>query len=137
MRNTYRRYIEEQLRQIRDNAVDILILLDEAVALAVRDLANDVKGVELQPAREVAGLGLVDVQPLRLLEEQLGRVVDKRLVLHQGRHGKGRVDAAAKLHVEVVVRRAEQRGQAVALDHGLLDDVEVGLGNEVRSVLTR
>jgi hypothetical protein len=98
------------------------------VPLAVGDLANDIKGVELQPAGKVARPRRVDVQALRLLQEQLGRVVDKRLVLHQGRHGKGRVDAAAELHVEVVVGRAEERRQAVALDHGLLDDIKVGLG---------
>ena len=123
----YRGDVEEELGEVGDDAVDVFVLLDEAVALAVGDLADDVEGVELQPLGEVAGARLVDVQALRLGQEELGRVVDERLVLHQGRHGEGRVDAAAELHVEVVVGAAEQRRQRVALDHGLLDDIEVGL----------
>ncbi len=108
-RGTYRCHVEEELGQIRNNAVDVLVALDEAMPLAVRDLTDDVEGIELQPAGKVTCFGLVDVQPLSLLQEQLGCVVHKRLVLHQRRHGKGRVDAAAELHVEVIVGGAEQR----------------------------
>mgnify|MGYP006976746959 CR=1 FL=1 len=103
----YRCHVEEKFGQIGDNTIDIFILLDEPVPLAVRNLTNYIKGIELQPASEVAGLRVVDVQLLGLLEEQARSVVDKGLVLHEGRHGKGAVDAAPKLHVEVIVRCAE------------------------------
>ena len=63
----------------------------------------------------------------RLLEEQLGGVVDEGLVLHERRHGKGRVHGTAELLVEVIVGRAEQTLQRMSLDDGLLDNVEVGL----------
>jgi len=97
------------------------------VPLGVGDLADDVEGVELQPAGEVAAVRVVGEEGLGALEEQLGRVVHERLILHQRRHGEGRVDAPPELGVEVVVGGAEQAGEAVALDHGLLHDVEVGL----------
>lgn len=97
------------------------------MTLAIGDLANDIKGVELQPPRKVAAFWLLDKQALRLLQEQLGRVVDKGLVLHELRHGKGRVDTASELCVEVIVGGAEQARHGVALDHRLLHHVEVGL----------
>lgn len=127
MRTTYRSDVVEQPSQVRNNPINILILLHEPMALAVRDLANDIKGVELQPPRKVAPVRVLDKQTLRLLQEQLGRVVDKGLVLHQLGHGKGRVDAAPELCVEVIVGGAEQARHGVALDNGLLHHVEVGL----------
>jgi hypothetical protein len=125
---TNRRNVKEEFGQIRHDPIDILVPLDKPVPLAVRDLADDVERIKLQPPREIAGLRVVDVQALRLLEEETGGVVDERLILHQSRHGERRVDAAAELHVEVVVRGAEEGREAVAFDDGLLDDVEVGLG---------
>lgn len=124
---TYRREVVEQPGQVGDDAVNVLVLLDEAVALAVGDFANDIKGVELQPARKVAALGAVDEDALRLVQEELGRVVDKGLVLHKLRHGKGRVDAAPELGVEVIVGRAEQALQRAPFDDRLLHHVEAGL----------
>jgi hypothetical protein len=130
-KQTHRRNIEEQLRQILHDTLNILVLLYEAMPLAVRNLTDDVESVKLQPPGEVAAVGVPGVEPLSLVEEELGRVVDKGLVLHERGHGKGRVDAAAELGVEVVVRGAEEGGEAGAADDGLLDDVEVGLGVEV------
>ena len=127
MGGQYRSHVEEQPRQVRHDTLDILVLLDEPVPLAVGDLTDHVKGVELQPLRKVARLGLVHVQLLGLLEEDLGRVVDKGLVLHQRRHGEGRVHAPPELGVKVVVGGAEERLQRVALDDRLLNDIEVGL----------
>lgn len=101
------------------------------MTLAVGDLADHIKGVELEPAGKITALWVVDEKPLRLLEEELGGIVDKGLVLNQRGHGKGRVDTAAELLVEFVVRRAEQARESVALDHRLLNDVEVGLSRIV------
>ena len=124
---SYRCHIEEEVPEVIDDAVDVLVLLDEPVALGVRDLADHVEGVELQPLREVAPFWVIDEELLGLLEEQLRGVVDERLVLHQRGHGEGGVDGPPELRVEVVVRRAEQRGQVVPLHRRLLDDVEIGL----------
>lgn len=107
------------------------------MALAVGNLANDIKGIKLQPARQVAALRVAHKQLLRAVEKQLGRIVDKGLVLHQRRHGKGRVDAAAELLVEVVVDGAEEAGQGTAFDDGLLDDVKVGLDGELEMLVLR
>lgn len=105
--------------------------------LTIRNLPNHIKRIKLQPARKVTRhtttttttttSSSIHIQPFRLLQKQPRRIIHKRLVLHQRRHGKRRVDTPTELHVEVVVRRAEQRRQAVAFDDGLLDDVEVGL----------
>ena len=95
--------------------------------LGVSDLADDVKGIELQPAGQIA-TGLVPSKQGRsALEEELCRAVYKRLVLNELRHGKGTVHTSPELSVEVIICRAEQTGQAVALDHRLLDDIEIRL----------
>lgn len=101
------------------------------MTLRVGNLANDVKGVELQPAWKVTALRVVDKELFCLLEEQLGRVVDKRLILHQLRHGEGTIDTTAELGMEIIVDRAEKTGQAVAVDDGLLREVKVGLTSGV------
>lgn len=125
--DAYRSDVKEQASQVGHDTLDVLIILDETMPLAVGDFANDVKGVELEPAGEVAALGIFHVEVLSLLQEQLGRVVDEGLVLDQGRHGEGGVHASSELAVEVVVDGAEERRQALAIDDGLLDHVEIGL----------
>lgn len=126
---TDRSDVEEQLAEVGHDTVHILVVLDETMSLAVRDLTNDIEGVKLQPLCKITALWVVDEQFLGLLQEQLGRVVDKRLVLNQSRHGKGRVDLSAKLGVKVIVGCAEQGWEVVALDNRLLNNVEVGLGS--------
>ena len=79
---TYRSDVVEQLGQIRNNTVDILVVLNEPVSLAVGNLANDVERIELQPTGEIACLGsALDVKLLGLLQEELGGVVDERFIL--------------------------------------------------------
>lgn len=124
---TYRSDVEEQLRQVGNNTLHILILLNESMALAISDLTNHIKGIKLKPLCKVATLRLPGKQFFSLVEEQLGGVVDEGLVLNERAHGKGRVDASAELGVEVIVGGAEKGGKAVALDDGLLHDVKVGL----------
>jgi hypothetical protein len=47
--------------------------------------------------------------------------------LNQCAHGEGRVDTSAELGVEVIVCSAEEGCQTVTLDHGLLNNIKVGL----------
>jgi hypothetical protein len=124
---TDRSDIEEQFAEVGHDTVHILVVLDETMSLAVCDLANDIKSVKLQPLGKITALRVVHKQSLRLLQKQLGRVINKWLVLHKSGHGKGRVDLSAKLGVEVIVGCAEEGWEVVALDNGLLNDVEVGL----------
>lgn len=124
---TYRRNIEEQLAQVRNNTLNIFILLNESMSLAISDLANNIKSVELKPLRKITDISPLGKELFGLFQEQLGGVVDKGLVLNQCAHGEGRVDTSAELGVEVIVCSAEERCETVALDHGLLDDVKVGL----------
>jgi hypothetical protein len=97
------------------------------MTLAVGDFSNDIKSIELKPPGKVAAVWVSYKELLGLVEEQLGSVVDKGLILDQCAHGKGRVDTATELGVKVVVGGAEQRCQPKATDDGLLDNVEVGL----------
>lgn len=46
-RETYRCNVEEQPGQVPDDTINILVLLDEAVSLAVSDLPNHIKSIEL------------------------------------------------------------------------------------------
>lgn len=124
---TYRSNVKKQIPKIPHNPIDILVPLQKPMPLAIRDLADDVKGVELQPADKVTAGGVVGIEALGLFEEQLDGVVHERLVLHQRRHGEGRVHAPPQLRVEPVVRRAEERREPVAFRYALLDDVEIGL----------
>jgi hypothetical protein len=54
------------------------------MSLAVRDLPNDIKGVKLQPLSEITTFRVIDIKLSCLFQEQLGRIVDKGLVLDQG-----------------------------------------------------
>ena len=124
---TYRSNIEEQLPQVRNNTIDVFVLLHKAMSFAVGDLANDIKRVELEPLGEVAGLILGRKKALRLVEEETSGVVDGWLVLDEGGHGERRVDASPESGMEGIVGGAEEGGLGMALGDGLLDDVEVGL----------
>lgn len=97
------------------------------MTLAVGDLANDIECVKLKPTSKIATLRFVREQPLRLLEKELRGIINEWFILHKGRHGEGRVDAASELLVEVVVDGAEQTRLRLALDHGLLHHIEIGL----------
>lgn len=66
---TYRCNIEEQLAQVRDNTLNILILLNEAMPLAISDLANDIKGIELKPLCEVTDIRPLGKEILGLFQE--------------------------------------------------------------------
>jgi hypothetical protein len=112
-------------------------VLDETMSLAVGDLTNDIKGVKLQPLGKIAALRIVHKQLLRLLQEELGGVIDEWLVLNQSGHGEGRVDLSAKLGVEVIVGCAEEGWEVVALDDRLLNDIEVGLVSVLVSFLAQ
>jgi hypothetical protein len=105
---TYRCDIEEQLREIRNNALDIFIFLNETMSLAVGDLSDDIKSVELKPLRKITDIRLFNKEVLRLIQEQLGGVVDEGLVLNECAHGEGRVDTSAELGVEIIVCCAEE-----------------------------
>jgi hypothetical protein len=124
---TYRCNIEEQLAQIRNNTLNVFVLLNESMSLAVSDLANDIKGVELEPLCKVTDISLLSKEVLGLFQEQLSGVINKGFVLNQCTHREGRVDTSAELGVEVIIRGAEERCETVALDHGLLYNVKVGL----------
>lgn len=125
--DAYRCDIEKQLPKVGYDAVNVLISLNEAVTLAVGNLANDVECIELQPSREVEALFVSGKELVCLVQKQLRRVINKGLVLDQCAHRKGRVDASPELGVESVVDGTEQRGTAASVDDRLLYFVEIGL----------
>ncbi|KFX99162.1 hypothetical protein V490_01913, partial [Pseudogymnoascus sp. VKM F-3557] len=102
--------VAEELAEVRDYALDVLVALNEAVALGVGHVADNVEGVVLQPAREVADGAGGGVELVGLGEEE----------------GRGAVDEGLT-GVEGLVRGGEQAREAMASRHGLLDRVELAL----------
>lgn len=102
-------------------------MLNETVALAISDFSNHIKSIKLQPACKVTAVNVVGKQFLGLVEEQLGSVVHKGFVLHQCGHAKCRVYGSSERGVEIIVGCAEEGGEAVSLDHRLLNNVKVRL----------
>lgn len=56
---TYRSNVVEEPGQVSHNPVNVLVLLNKAMTLAVCDLANDIKRIKLQPSSEIAALWVV------------------------------------------------------------------------------
>jgi hypothetical protein len=97
------------------------------MSLPIRQLANDIKGKELQPGRKVAGSTGSNIQLVGPVQKHLEHLVHQAFVLDQPAHGKGTVDAATEAGMECLVGGGEERGDGFAVAEGLLDDVEVGL----------
>jgi hypothetical protein len=123
----YRSNVIKKITNIIHDPLDIPILLQKPMSLTIRHLANNIKRIELQPSGKVTALSRFSVQLGGLSEEELGGAVDEGLVLYQGTHGEGAVDAATKLGVEGFARGAEEGGETGSADDGLLDGVKFGL----------
>lgn len=76
--------VEDHVLELRHDAADVLALVEEADALGVGHLGDDIKGEALEPAAHVQGLGVlgkVGAALCELLEEDVADLVDVRLVL--------------------------------------------------------
>lgn len=81
----------------------------------------------LQPLGKVTDFVGVCKQPVRLVQKDLDRVVDRRLILDELAHGEGIVHRPPQVGMVRLVGGGEQRGQSLAPGDGLLDGIEARL----------
>jgi len=124
---TYRCDVVEELAQEANDVIHVLVSFDKTQSLTPRQLADNVKGEELQPLTEVAALASPRVHVLRLVQPVCECRADERLVVDERTHGKSVVDASAVLRVEFFVGSGEEGEQRRAFGNGALDGVEVRL----------
>ena len=88
----YRSHVGKQLGKVANHTINIFIVVDEAMALAVGDLSNDIKSQVLQPLREITDLARCCEEALGLSQEDIHNFVDKGFILDKGAHGESTID---------------------------------------------
>lgn len=75
--------VAEEFAEVGDYTLDILVALEETVALRIRHITDDVEGIELEPTREVADRARGSIEFVGLREEDGCGAVDEGLVLDE------------------------------------------------------
>ena len=113
----------------KDNdSMNILLLLNKTVSLAVSEITNDVKGEIVEPCEEIDVMRLVGVVLLNLLHEGLNGVLHEVLIRCSCTGGEGSIDTLAKIMVPFLVHTGEQGVDFVAMLHRHIDGMVAGLG---------
>ncbi len=127
---TYRCHIREELCKIANHSVDILVLINEAMAFGVCDLSNDIECEVLQPFGKVADFAWRCVKPVGLGQEQVDNLIHEWLVLHEGAHRKGIVDRTPKIGMIRLICGREQGRQTLAVADCHLHWIEARLDGQ-------
>jgi hypothetical protein len=143
---THWRHVREKSSEISNHAIDIFVVLDETMPLAVSDIADHlfisacgtstiasttyIESKELQPLCKVADLVRVGEQLFSLIKEDFDTFRDAWLILDQLTHGKSVVNRSSQIGVVSFVGRREERWQSLSRTDTLLHWVEARLNDQ-------
>ena len=128
MGSTYKISICQSILYKDNDPVNVLLLFDEAVSLAVGEITNDVEGEVVEPCEEIDGMRLVCVIMLNLLHEGLDGVLHEVLIRCSCTRGEGSIDTLAKIVVPFLVNAGEEGVNLVAMLHCRIDRIVARLG---------